>query len=531
MIQTSENYRPFPVVRSPDALISFEVIPRALIKSEVTAETYAPAKIGTARNVVNEVPELARKYGTLEWYGWPLDGSCWLLPSTGAEEGFWTEQVSDSDGGFYTPVVIRFKMDNPIDTFGWTFHFDAPANVTANRVRAVWYDDDYNELGGVTGVPEITGEGGQYGWALQQFAAEYSAVEFTFYGTNQPLRMLRVTEIDFGISRYFTRDSVSDVRIKYGATVDASAFPAKELSFVFDNSDGEFNILNPVGVYQYWRNGQVLRAKIGIGDDIVNMGMFTESTAEIGKNRLLVKVKAHDQCYHLARQKYYPDSAMRAQESVTLKVAAEDVLAGYDLRIEYNGLENELVSCQVNNNHPKRTMLRYLAQAARCSVWIDRDNTVQFRRFVTPEAEDAVSTITADELYDWSGVSISEEFTGCVLTVNRELEGGEDDEEPSGKSYTYTSGEPDDQGVNTASYENPCIAPGNEQAVCDWLLTAANWRKKYAVKNRCDPAVEIGDAVVIEDAFHNNDAAVVTGLEVSYNGVLSCVTEAERSFS
>ena len=103
MIQTSENYRPFPVVRSPDALISFEVIPRALIKSEVTAETYAPAKIGTARNVVNEVPELARKYGTLEWYGWPLDGSCWLLPSTGAEEGFWTEQVSDSDGDSILP--------------------------------------------------------------------------------------------------------------------------------------------------------------------------------------------------------------------------------------------------------------------------------------------------------------------------------------------------------------------------------------------------------------------------------------------
>ena len=531
MVNTSAGYDPFPAVRSPDALVSFEIIPKALIKSELTVATETAAKVGTIGNVVNEVPDLTRKYGTLEWYGWPLDGSCRLLPSSGAEEGFWSEEVSDSEGRFRTPIVIRFDVDEPIETYGWTFHFDAPANVAADRVRAVWYDDRNNMLGEIDCSPEAAGEGEDRGWQIRQFAAQYSAVEFTFYGTNQPFRMLRVAEIDFGISRYFTRESVTDVKIRYGTSVDASKFPAKELTFVFDNSDGEFNILNPVGVYQYWRNGQILRAKIRIGDDIVNMGMFTETTAEIGKNRLLVKVKASDPCSRLARQSYDPSEAMTGADSVTLRQAAEDVLAGYDLRIEYNGLENEPVSCQVSGKHQKRAMLRYLAQAARCSVWIDRNNTVQFRRFVTPETEDAVSAITADELYDWSGVSVAEEYSGCVLTVKRELEVvGEGDNASQGTAYTYTAGVSDGEGVNTASYENPCIAPGQEQAVCDWLLTAANWQKKYAVKNRCDPAVEIGDAVIIEDAFHNNDAAIVTGLEVTYDGVLSCVTTAERSF-
>ena len=111
-----------------------------------------------------------------------------------------------------------------------------------------------------------------------------------------------------------------------------------------------------------------------------------------------------------------------------------------------------------------------------------------------------------------------------MLTVERELE---ETESGVGTSYTYSSGESEDTGTNTAMYENPCIAPGKEQDVCDWLLTAANWRKKYAVKNRCDPAVEIGDILVIEDAFHNDDAAIVTGLDVTFDGVLSCVTEAE----
>ena len=513
MIQTGEGYNPFPTVRSPDALISFEVIPKAMIKENITAQTAASARMGNVARTLNGEAELSGKYGTLERFGWRLDGTYSLIPSSGKETGFWSTAVSGSDGAFGTPLVFRYEWDDPIDTFGWTLHFDAPGGVWASRVLAVAYDSEDNEVVRAEGVPDENAAT-PYGWSIQQFAADYCAVEFTFYGTNEPLRMLRLVEVDFGVSRRFSADSVTDMRIVYGTAIDASAFPAKELTFTFDNSDGEFNILSPAGVYQYWRNGQVLRAKVKIGDEVVNMGMFTESTAEIGKNRLLVKVRAHDQCYHLARQKYYPDASMTQYPSVTLKTAVEDVLAGYDLKVNYNGLEDELVSCQVNENHPKRTMLRYLAQAARCSVWIDRENTVQFKRFVQP---------TADELYDWSGVSISEEFTGCVLTVERELE---ETEYGQGTSYTYTSGEGEDTGTNTASYENPCIAPGKEQDVCDWLLAAANWRKKYAVKNRCDPAVEIGDALVIEDAFHNDDAAIVTGLDVTFDGVLSAVTEA-----
>ena len=529
MISTSAGYNPFPAVRSPDVLVSFEVVPKAASKEDAEISTEASARIGNIGNAINGFADFAGKYATLERYGWPLDGSCVSMPRSGTELGFWTEAVTEADGTFYAPVTVRMELPEPIDTFGWTFHFDAPGGVWASRVRAVWYDAEDNVLGEAEGEPDGSA-GTSYGWSLQRFAAEYTAAEFTFYGTAQPLRMLRLCEIDLGISRRFTRDNVQDVRLRYGLSVDASTLPMKELTFTFDNSDGEFNILNPVGVYQYWKNGQVLRAKIKIGDEAVNMGTFTESQAEIGKNRLLVKVRAHDQCYHLARQKYYPDEAMRTAESVTLRAAAEDVLSGYDLKINCNGLDNEPVSCAVKETHYKRTMLRYLAQAARCSVWIDRDNTVQFRRLAVKSAESADGMISPDELYDWSGVSIEEEFTGCVLTVTRELERreGASDADDTGVTYTYTSGVSDDEGVNTASYENPCVAPGQEQAVCDWLLGAANWRKKYAVKNRCDPAAEIGDTLVIADAFRNDDPALVTGLDIQFDGALSCVTEAAR---
>ena len=61
MIRTEEGYNPFPTVRSPDALVSFEVIPRALIKENITATTAASAKMGAVGRTVNGVAELAAK--------------------------------------------------------------------------------------------------------------------------------------------------------------------------------------------------------------------------------------------------------------------------------------------------------------------------------------------------------------------------------------------------------------------------------------------------------------------------------------
>lgn len=741
MIQTSEAYAPFAQVRQVDCLISFEVLAKTLNKKNIVV-TAPSAVLGNGAATINGLPELAAKYGTLERYGWPLDGSCSVMPSSGIETGFWSSAVSDEAGDFSSPLVFRYDLPSDTDTFGWTFHFDAPGGVWASRVRAVCYDAGGNVIdtaegymegvddpprptvtvgiepvqsgsgdpspdnvrpisgwtganiyvsptddpadgrtysvefpseagtvyggtldvtsgvltvdramvkisdlswtyvsnyaymntqslsnvlprpasnttpldgllcsayktasaqqagsGNVNGTTAVDLNGGlrckdlaytnatawktamgnqtivyplatpvtyqltpteisrildtdnvwadcgpvldigevpggrqeikrtSSGWSFHHFVQGYRAVEFTFYGTNGPLRMLRLAEVDFGVSKHFNRESIQSARIKYGMAPDGSAFPAKQIVFTFDNSNGEFNVLSPEGVYQYWRNGQVLTARIKVGDEIVPMGMFYVTKAEIGDNRLLAKVTAHDPCYQLANQKFYP-STLAEQESVRLDEAVPRALYGTDFEVDYGGLEDELVSVAVRDTHDKRTILRYLAQAARATCWFDRDNVLRFRRIETAEEEDG--SITADELYGWSGVSIAEEYTGVTLTVHRELqEGGEGGGDPT---ETYTAGIAEDTGTAVASYDNPCVAAVNGQAVADWLFSMANRRKKYAVKNRCDPAVEIGDTLVIADAFRNDDRAVVTGLDIEYNGGLSCVTEADREF-
>ncbi len=522
MRTTSPGYDPFPSVRSPGAHVAFEVLPKALAKSSIAAEG-SPAAAGSVSNLLNGAAELQKKYATLEQNGWPLDGSCSVLADSGTEAGYWSAAVSDGDGIFSSPPVIRMELPAPTSTFGWTFHFDAPGGIFPPEIGIVCYDARGEELARLTAEPDGPGTKGR-GFSVNRFVGDYSAVEFTFFRTNEPLRMLRLAEIDFGVSRHFDRDSIGEMRIRYGLSPDASAFPAKEFVFTFDNSDGEFNVLDPVGAYQYWRNGQILTARIVVGDESVDMGQFYVTKAEIGKNRLTAKVTAHDECYRLAGQKFYPGS-LAAAETVSLAEAVSAVTAGYEMPVDLGGLGAERVSLAIGSGHAKRTVLRYLAQAARASVWIDRDGVLRFRRLAAALSPDG--RITADELYGWNGVSISEEITGVTLTVPRELE---PDEDGNPTKELYAAGQSDDRGAHTAVYENPCVAAANGQAVADWLLVMSNWRKQYAVKNRCDPAVEIGDTLEIADAFGNDGLALVTGIEISYDGVLSAVTEAAGEF-
>lgn len=523
MIQTSPTYNPFPTVRSPGAGVSFEVLAKTLNKDDIVASVNVSAKAGSVNETLNGVSELPKKYATLEQEGWILDGTHTVLADSGEEAGYWSTVLSGDDGILSENVVIHMTMPSPTNTFGWTFHFDAPTQIWATEIEIQCYDSGGWDLDSITVHPTDAGSDGK-GWSVNHFVREYKSVDFIFRSINQPLRMLRVSEIDFGVSRHFDQDSMGEMKIVYGMSPDASEFPAKEFKFTFDNSDGEFNVLDPIGAYAYWRNGQILTARIKISDEIVDMGRFYVTRAEIGRNRLTAKVTAHDECYKLASQKYYPFT-MVEQTSVTLAAAVAHVIRGYDMPVDLGGLGDELVSLQIRETHNKRTVLRYLAQAARSTVWIARNGTLTFRRLQV--AELAAGQITADELYDWSGVSIAEEITGVTLTVERELE---KDEQGDPVTETYTSGEPDDEGAHTAVYENPCVLATNGQAVADWLLSMSNWRKQYAVKNRCDPAVELGDTLMIEDAFHNDNNAVVTGVEVSYDGTLSAVTSAARNF-
>lgn len=516
MRTTPQNYNPFPIVRDVDFKISFSVMDTNAKKSSTVIDASDTGVFGNVRQTVDEISAPDGKYTALERNLWVLDGTFGVLPddTENVQTGLWSNAVSDEDGNFADPPTIRYTFADKLSTLGWTLHFDTLANQYAARVRITAYDSD-----GVTVLDTGEYDNDQAVMAVQHYVGDYYAVEFAFLSTNEPLRRLRLAEVDFGLTKAYDRNSIGSARIVYGADILSRSLPMRELIFSFDNSDKQYNLLNPDGVYQYLQDGQIITSEITIGGIPVDMGQFYFTKADVSRSGIVPEITAHDRIYKLDGTTFEGGTG----ETMTLSAAVSAVLANYDISVSYSG---NAASAMVTLSPPKaqnpptiRECIRMLAQAAMCSVYIDRDGDLRFVQLDLKDAEDG--TITSDDLYDYSGVSIADRIDGVTLNVSNEYHL---DDKGNPIRYVYTAGTVD-VGALTTSVQNPCVAPENGSAVAAWLLSGLQRRKNYAVKNRCDPAVEIGDTLRIDDIFGNRETAVVTGIEIDYDGTLSAVTK------
>lgn len=511
MRQTSEIYDPFRRVREVDCRITFGVMDQNAKNAAISGNDagFFPRYAQT----VDGVSEIGGKWASLEPDFWRLDGTYDIAPDNmdGVQTGWWSSDVSDAYGRFENPPYIRYDFGAPLSTLGWTLHFDEKAKQFAAEVVVDVFGADGAVMETLTFSQEKPLQ------AFRHYVGDYYGVRFTFPRTSEPLRRVRVVQVDFGLTQYYDRDTLGSAQIIYGVSPDGTAFSSRELVFTFDNSDKAYNLLNPDGVYQYFQDGQIINAKIVIDGEAVDMGDFIFTSADVTRSAILPTITAHDRAYSLDA---YEFNGGRDEET-SLSAAVAEVLGvtGYDIPVSYgDGIASRRVHMSVKVRTTVRKAIQQFAQAARCSVYIDRDGVMRFIDLAI--SDEAHGEITDDDLYDYSGVSISERVHGVRLTVSDDFRIGKDGT-PGRQVYFYSGDE-----KRAIGYANPCIADSEGQAVADWLLSAANLRKRYKVKNRCDPAVEISDTLRIADAFYNRENAVVTDIEVSFGVSLSAVTEA-----
>lgn len=511
MRKTSANYNPFPHLRDADCRITFGVIAEKTSNAQISANE--AAFLGDLAQTADENGDISAKWASLEPDFWRLDGTYDLFPDDpdGLQLGWWSAAVSGADRKFEYPPYVQYMFADEIASIGWTLSFDKKSGQYPIRTQV-----DVLDVNGTvaetliytnkTVVQEYRYPGG----------VAYHGVRFTFLETSEPYRRIRLAECVIGVIRHYDRDTLGKVQILYGAEPDGSALPSRELVFTFDNSAGDFNLLDPDELYRHLREGHTINADIVIGGEPVYMGEFFFHHADTSRSVVAPAITAYDRVYSL--ESYTFDGGR--DEETTLSAAVAEVLGvtGYDIPLYYgDGIADRRVHMSVRVNTPVRKALQQLAQAARCSAYIDRDGVMRFVDLAVKPSPDA--ELTADELYDFSGVSVSERVHGIRLVVSDEFRIGKDGT-PGRQVYFYSGDE-----NRPVGYSNPCIADSEGQAVADWLLAAANSTRKYKVQNRCDPAVEIGDTLRIADAYGNDGTAVVTGIDVRFGASLYARTE------
>lgn len=511
MQSTSPSFSPYSDVRWVDLSIRFELLDENA-KASAVPSVSSQESISQLGQLTDGIEKMSAKYATLEPDSWLLGGGHQIMPDdvSGIQTGWWGDVLSDEDGAFVSPPSLSFYFGSAsIDTIGYMLYFDSFADSYPDSIRVTTYAADQTTI-----IEQNTFANDRRNCVIDMPVQGYYRVKFEFLSTSKPQRRVRLAEVLFGIVQEFVGENIESATISYAADLMAEAFPSRQLDFTFENIDHKYNLVNPNGLYAYLQEGQDLTVKVIINGEAVDMGTFEFTSASASDDEITGKIVGNDYVLSALDEAVFTGGS---NTTTTLSSAVGTVLSGLGITASL-AYPSYMVSMAIPPDTTKREAIRLLAQAARCSVWVDRIGVLQLRPLTVGPA---VDELNADNMPSMGGISVSEPVDSVVLTVRNEytadIEG-----KPVTTENIYTSG----SGKRVKAVENPCVAPVNGQAVADWLLAQCNRRVKYDKENRCNPAAEIGDALTICDAYEENRDAVVIGQAVTFDGGLSAKTKA-----
>lgn len=186
-----------------------------------------------------------------ELYSVVLDGTATAFPSVPEDSnlGFWSEQISNDDGTFTTPIVLELESVGQYSSQGLTLTFDTYNQIYATRLSIKWL--------------RITGEGITT-LAEQEFTPDnafyfchkqvenYNKVVITFYSLNMPKNRLKLRVIDYGYGTVFYGDELRNVKLIQEIDPISSQISINTADFTLDSkSDIEysFQAKQPLSVY------------------------------------------------------------------------------------------------------------------------------------------------------------------------------------------------------------------------------------------------------------------------------------------
>ena len=125
MQSTSAAFAPYADARKCDIRVSFRLIDNDAYSDATATAAQYNTDISQLSQTHDLTEGMSAKYATLETYGWPLDGSCAIMPDSvsGIQTGLWSV-ASGADGTFTTNPSLTFSFTEDHSSVGFTVIFD-----------------------------------------------------------------------------------------------------------------------------------------------------------------------------------------------------------------------------------------------------------------------------------------------------------------------------------------------------------------------------------------------------------------------
>lgn len=126
------------------------------------------------------------------------------------------------------------------------------------------------------------------------------------YETLEPYRYPKLNEVDFGTFKTFTNDEIVDLDIIDELSIDSSELSSNSLNLTIDDTNKEYNILNPYNKLASIQERQELTVyhylKVVDKYKEIPLGTFLLKEFKVGNNKL--QIEAYDETYFMNKMYY-----------------------------------------------------------------------------------------------------------------------------------------------------------------------------------------------------------------------------------
>ncbi|MCI5680181.1 MAG: hypothetical protein MR278_09465 [Bacteroidales bacterium] len=499
MIQTSDKYK--ENIKADTELIQcraeLSFVPPGATEGAVVSATPAQS-VSRIDQLKNGSFGMDANWGTLEKGRIVLDGSVTFIPPDNTRQiGFFSEGMCDENGVFAVPEQVEYLFNTVYDIVGVSIAFDDLGGEWASELDLTAYDESGNELQTMT----FANHKALFYAEIRQHGVKKLVVSVKKWNVGE--RYCKISQIVPGIILSFASEGIFEFEFEESIDPFSSTVRFPEVTLVFDNTDNEFNIINPNGLISFLRQKMKTVPKL----DLI-AGARTES---IGMGQFYLysfpKTDQADEAKVSCRPSIAFELGNYETTGRTLQTVEEAVAILFENVEEPVVIDEELKNIHVNQyigeDIPIHTAMAYLAIAC-CGYWkFERDGSYRLKKWALPE--EMTNDIDYDNMWSKPATSMGEKYTSCTTKY---YVWDETNQSLKGTDVTVAAEDDDGTALNITSY----FICSEEQAreVAKAYMDYKNLRLSHTAQYRGDMSIEAADGITIQNDFAHSEVIVMT---------------------
>lgn len=291
--------------------------------------------------------------------------------------GWCTEDMSDEDGVFSTPVMLTREYPNTVSTVGRTYTFDS----NYDSVPADFDIEYYRQGRLVSMLPVRNNEA----YAVVAFikANDYDRVILKVLRTSKPYRRVHLIEDVPGIKMAWDHTQIVSMGLNQQVDIFCREIVTTEFDFSVENAAKTLNILNAEGFEAYLRRRQPVDSSLVMvfpdgSEEKIPLGTFKLAEWKVPKGSITADFICYDQIDTLTLSEYIKGTI------------PETAVSFYDLAkavLEDAGIDNYTIDTELTNLYTTaplpiashKELLRLIAQASQSLVLPTLDGGIHLK--------------------------------------------------------------------------------------------------------------------------------------------------------